>query len=200
MRGGRRQRGDEGPRGLLHSGRRARQADQEPALMRVLFLEGQPCMRALKYAVGLRGLDSELTLGFAYRGMTLGEWYGSGDDLFEDWWRLGEDLAHDLERAIDEFEPDLIHSHNLPDSLTVLALDLVHGEIPVVHDAHDLYSLRRTPYEDGLPEPEDPLELEKLAIEGSAALVTVSDEMTVQIRARHRPPALVEAFPNYALA
>jgi glycosyltransferase involved in cell wall biosynthesis len=164
--------------------------------MRVLFLQGQPCIRALKYAVALHGL----TLGFAYLGRTLSEWYGSGDELFEDWWRLGDDPADDLERAIEEFEPDLIHSHNLPDSLTVLALELVGGDVPVVHDAHDLFSLRRTPYEDGLPEPDDPLELEKLAIEGSTALVTVSDEMTAAIRARHRPPPFVEAFPNYALA
>jgi glycosyltransferase involved in cell wall biosynthesis len=164
--------------------------------MRVLFVQGQPCIRALKYAVALHGH----TLGFAYVGRTLSEWYGCGDELFEDWSRLGDDPAGDLERAIDEFEPDLIHSHNLPDSLTVLALELVDGEIPVVHDAHDLFSLRRTPYEDGLPEPADPLALEKLAIEGSAALISVSDEMTAAIRARHRPPRLVEAFPNYALA
>jgi len=167
--------------------------------MRVLFLQGQPCMRALKYAAGLRGLEADFALGFAYQGRTLTQLYGSGDELFDRWWRLGEGVRDELERVVDEFQPDVIHSHNLPDSLTVRALDLADG-VPVIHDAHDVYSLRRTPYEDGLPEPENPLELEKRAIEESAALVTVSDEMTAAVAERHRLPELVEAFPNYALA
>ena len=43
--------------------------------MRVLFLQQQPCVRALKYAVGLEG---EVELGFAYRGRTLSDLYGAG--------------------------------------------------------------------------------------------------------------------------
>ncbi len=66
-----------------------------------------------------------------------------------------------IARAVDEFRPDLIHSHNLPDLLTVLALGAVGGDVPVVHDVHDMQSLRRTPYEDGFDDPEDPLELER---------------------------------------
>ena len=56
--------------------------------MRVLFLQQQPCVRALKYAVGLAGC---VELGFAYRGRTLSELYGAGDELFEAWYPLGED-------------------------------------------------------------------------------------------------------------
>lgn len=167
--------------------------------MRVLFLQGQPCMRALKYAMALRERDPGLRLGFAFQGKTLTEWYGIGDELFDSLWRLGDNGGVDLRGVVREFAPDVIHSHNLPDSLTVLALELANG-VPVIHDAHDLYSLRRTPYEDGLPEPENPVELEKRAIEGSAALVTVSEEMTREVGARHRPPPHVEAFANYALA
>ena len=95
--------------------------------MRVLFLHQQPCMRALKYAVGLRAVRPELELGFAYRGRTLTEFYGTGDELFDRWWRLGDDLAAGLDRVIAGWEPDLIHSHNLPDLLTVLALDATAG-------------------------------------------------------------------------
>jgi glycosyltransferase involved in cell wall biosynthesis len=167
--------------------------------MRILFLQQQPCMRALKYAAALRSVFPSITLGFAYQGKTLSEWYGSGDELFVRWWRLGADPAKDLEAAVSEFRPDLVHSHNLPDAMTVLALELLAGRIPVVHDVHDFQSLRQTPYENGFPEPRESLELERLAIEGSAALVTVSEELLEEIRARYASMAPTLAFPNYAL-
>ena len=178
------------------------QAGQESALsvVRVLFLQQQPCMRSLKYAVGLRAVRAPVTLGFACQGQTLSEWYGSGDELFDRWWRLGPDLAGDLAEVMADFGPDLVHSHNLPDRLTVVAGEVAGGRVPVVHDCHDLQSLRRTPYEDGFPEPADPLALEKAAVEGSSALVAVSDEMQAEIEARHRIPALACRFANYALA
>jgi glycosyltransferase involved in cell wall biosynthesis len=167
--------------------------------MRVLFVQQQPCVRALKYAVALRAERPDVRLAFAYRGATLSRLYGSGDELFERWYRLREDLASELRRTVAEFRPDVIHSHNLPDSLTVLAHDTMQGSVPIVHDVHDLQSLRRTPYEDGFPEPDDALGLEQRAVEESAALVTVSDELVAEIAARHRLPAHVLTFPNYAL-
>lgn len=166
--------------------------------MRVLFVQQQPCIRALKYAVGLRATRPDLTLGFACQGRTLSEWYGSGDELFDAWWRLGPDPRSALGEAIDSFAPDIVHSHNLPDRLTVLALEHVGDRLPVIHDVHDMQSLRRTPYEDGFPEPADPLALERRAIEGAAALIAVSEELLEEIAARYRPPALVLAYANYA--
>src|SRR5919109_553472 len=167
--------------------------------LRLLFVQQQPCVRALKYAVALRSAQPALRLGFAFRGATLSELYGNGDELFDRWYRLGTDLEEDLRRAVAEFRPDVINSHNLPDTLTVLALEVTEGRVPIVHDVHDLQSLRRTPYEDGFPEPRDALELEQRAVEESAALVTVSDELVAEIGARHRLPAYVLTFPNYAL-
>ena len=168
--------------------------------MRVLFLQRQPCIRAMKYAIGLRAADPGIVLGFAYQGRTLTGWYGSGDELFDGWWRLpASDPAATLAEVVDEFRPDLIHSHNLPDTLTVLALEVVDGDIPVVHDCHDLQSLRHTPYEDGFDDPDDPAALESAAIEGSAALVAVSREMLEAIRIRHAAPARTLLFANYAL-
>ena len=167
--------------------------------MRILFLQQQPCMRALKYAAALRSVFPSVTLGFAYQGRTLSEWYGSGDELFVRWWQLGMAPAEDLEAAVSEFRPDLIHGHNLPDSMTALALELFSGRIPVVHDVHDFQSLRQTPYENGFPEPREPLELERLAIEGSAGLVTVSEELLEEIRKRYASSAPTLLFPNYAL-
>jgi glycosyltransferase involved in cell wall biosynthesis len=167
--------------------------------MRVLFLQQQPCVRALKYAAALRAVFPRFTLGFAYQGKTLSEWYGSGDELFERWWKLGEEPAKGLAAAVDEFRPDLIHSHNLPDSLTVIALDLLADRVPVVHDVHDLQSLRRTAYENGFPEPREVLALERHAVENCSALVTVSEELVEEIRARYRSEAPTLVFPNYAL-
>lgn len=166
--------------------------------MRVLFLHQQPCVRALKYAVGLRAVRPELELGFAYRGRTLTEFYGTGDELFDRWWRLGDDLASDLEQVIAGWEPDLIHSHNLPDLLTVLALGAT--AVPVIHDVHDMHSLRSTPYEDGFPDPGDADELERAAVEGCAALITVSDVLLGELAARYELPRHTRVHPNYALS
>jgi glycosyltransferase involved in cell wall biosynthesis len=168
-------------------------------MKRVLFIQQQPCIRALKYAVGLRSARPDLELAFAYRGGTLNDWYGSGDELFDRWIKLDSRPMTELRQIVDAFRPDVIHSHNLPDELTVAALGVVEGRVPVVHDVHDLQSLRRTPYEDGFPEPDDPLGLEKEAVEGSAGLIAVSDELLDAIRARHAVPALTLVFPNFAL-
>lgn len=168
-------------------------------MKRVLFLQQQPCIRALKYAVGLRAAAPDVELGFAYRGGTLSEWYGTGDQLFDRWWKLDSTPGAELRQLVKRFRPDVIHSHNLPDELTVAVLGVVGGRVPVVHDVHDLQSLRRTPYEDGFPEPEDPLGLEKQAIEGSAGVVAVSDELLEAIGARYALPARTLIFPNFAL-
>ena len=166
--------------------------------MRVLFLQRQPCIRTLKYAIGLREARPAVQLGFACQGATLSGWYGAGDELFDRWWQLDTDAVTGLRRVLDEFRPDLVHSHNLPDGLTVAALEAAGGRVPVIHDSHDMQSLRQTPYEDGFPEPDDPLVLERRAVEGCAALVTVSEEMLEEVRARYRVPALSVIFANYA--
>jgi glycosyltransferase involved in cell wall biosynthesis len=169
-------------------------------MKRVLFIQQQPCIRALKYAVGLRSARPDFELGFAYRGGTLSEWYGSGDELFARWWKLDSRPVAELSDLVERFKPDVVHSHNLPDELTVAALEAARGRVPVVHDVHDLQSLRRTPYEDGFPEPENPLRLEKQAVEGSAGLIAVSDELLGEIQARHALPERTLVFPNFALA
>lgn len=169
--------------------------------MRVLFVQRQPCIRALKYGVGLRAACPDIELAFAYQGRTLTEYYGSGDELFDAWWPLGEAATptDELRDAIDGFRPDVIHSHNLPDVLTVLALDLAGGEIPVIHDIHDLQRLRRTPYRDGFPEPPDPLALERAAVEGAAAVITVSPELLEVVDTAYTLPLRTHIQPNLAL-
>ena len=167
--------------------------------MRVLVHQQQPCSRTLKYAAGLRSAGDSLYLGFAYQGQSLDQWYGTGNELFDEWSPIGSDVAGDLRRVIERFRPDVIHSHNLPDRLSVLAMELTGGAIPIIHDAHDLQSLRQTPYEDGFPEPADPLVLERRAVEGCSGLMVVSEEMLHELGARYRLP-VSRCFPNYALA
>lgn len=169
--------------------------------MRVLFLQRQPCIRALKYAVALRAARPEIRLGFAFQGRSLTGWYGTGDELFDRLWTLPHrDPAATLRQVVSDFRPDVVHSHNLPDVLTVTALGLGPGRPPVVHDVHDLGSLRRTPYEDGFPDAMEPLAAERAAVEGADGLIVVSREMMDAIAARHRPPAHRAEVPNLALA
>jgi hypothetical protein len=169
--------------------------------MRVLFLQRQPCIRTMKYAIGLHAGVPGVRLGFAYQGRTLTSWYGAGDELFERWWRLpAADPRQALAAVVAEFRPDLIHSHNLPDVLTVLALDVADGRLPVIHDAHDMQSLRATPYEDGFDDPEHQDVLERDAVEGCAALIAVSEEMREELAARYTLPARTLLFANYALS
>ena len=169
--------------------------------MRVLFLQRQPCIRALKYAVGLRSALPDLTLGFAYQGLTLTEWYGTGDELFDEWWHLGHPIAvAELRDVVAEFRPDVIHSHNLPDGLTVAALALGPGRPAVIHDGHDMQSLRQTPYEDGFADAGDPLVEERAAVEGADGLLAVSQEMMDEMAARYRLPKLRAQFSNLVLA
>lgn len=167
--------------------------------MRVLFVQQLPCIRTLKYATGLRAAVPGLQLGFACRGRTLSGFYGAGDELFDRWWPLGDGPLADLYRVVTAFRPDLIHCHNLPDEFTVLAQEVADGRIPVLHDVHDFQSLRETPYRDGFPEPADPMTLEKRAVEDSAALITVSDELLAQIAARYRLPEQALVFGNYVV-
>jgi len=168
-------------------------------MRRVLFLHRQPCMRTLKYAVALRSRVPSIDLVYAYQGETLSGFYGTGDELFSGWHRLGIDPTDDLARTLDEVRPDLIHSHNLPDILTVEAQRLVGGRIPIIHDVHDFQSLRHTPYEDGFPSTPDPEGAEREAIEGSDAIITVGPELMEAIDERYRAPAVRALIPNYAL-
>ena len=119
--------------------------------MRILFLEPQPCIRALKYAVGLTKADSH-EIVFGYVNKTLSEFYGVGDELFKGWVKLEKDGVGDLVNLLNSYKFDLIHSHNAPDWLTLKAIDAVRYAkrgIPVIQDNHDVITMRRTPYGKG---------------------------------------------------
>lgn len=167
--------------------------------MRVLFLHRQPCIRTLKYAVALRTC-ADVDLAYAYQGRTLTEFYGTGDELFDSWHRVALEPHEGIAAAVDNFRPDIIHSHNLPDILTVAAREVVGNTVAVIHDVHDFQSLRSTPYEDGFPHITDPEGAERAAVEGSDAVVTVGRVLMEEIAARYTLPRETLTIPNLALA
>ena len=102
--------------------------------LNILFAQEAPCIRNYKMATALRSLGHRVTL--AYTKARLSQMYkGLGDDVYNECVQL-RGYRHLWELSLDF---DLIHCHNEPDLLTVAALA---GEVPVVHDTHDLISLR----------------------------------------------------------
>jgi len=113
--------------------------------LRILFLEPQPCIRALKYAIALkRALKNDVGIYFGHLGHTLTELYGFGEEYFDQVTSLSpERLSESIRRVIEKYEPQVIHSHNAPDTLTVAALDVAE-EIPIIHDIHELLSVHNS--------------------------------------------------------
>jgi len=169
--------------------------------MHILFVQPQPCIRALKYAEGLGKMHPDIRLSFAYLGNTLTELYGHGDECFESWFPLSANTAAELRKIVATHDINLIHSHNAPDALTNLCIDLFGGEIPIVHDIHDLMSARETAYEDGLNKPDDAFnsrEEERQAIERSDAVITVSNAiLSLARRQGYRLPEITHVYANY---
>lgn len=154
--------------------------------MNILFVQQQPCIRALKYAKGLKAFMPEIKLNFAYIGKTLSEIYGHGDELFETWYSIENDPEMKLVEISSKTKIDIIHCHNAPDTLTNMCIKLFKNKIPIVHDIHDLMSARDTVYEDGVETSDvirDVMQEERIAVEKSDAVITVASEIFNQVRA-----------------
>lgn len=145
--------------------------------MRVLFLQKQPCIRSLKYAQGFNGeirREEEVRLFFGHVNTTLTEFYGYGDEFFQGFFELDtKNLETSIQTVVKKCSPDLIHSHNAPDFLTVAAINATEG-LPIIHDNHDVISLRRTEYYKGA-DVEKMLQDEKVANEQSDARIHVTE-------------------------
>ena len=171
--------------------------------LRVLFLQPQPCIRALKYAKGLRwALGDKVKLIFGYMHYKLSELYGYGDELFDSLEKLDpENLEGSIERLVERHRPHLIHSHNAPDFLTVAAIEAVGGSVPIIHDCHEALSLRITGYyvdDDETKILEVYPREERIAIEGSDARIYVSEGMREYIQRRYDvDPERDLVFPSY---
>ena len=109
-------------------------SDTPARRFKILFVQESPCIRNYKMARALRGRGHSVSL--AYTRLRLSQMYkGLSDEVYERCVKI-DDL-----RALWELsgEFDLVHCHNEPDVLSVAALG---GEAPVIHDTHDLISLR----------------------------------------------------------
>jgi glycosyltransferase involved in cell wall biosynthesis len=157
---------------------------------RILFLEPQPCARALKYARGLKGVygDSvEIVFGYVFH--TLNVLYGHGDEVFDELVKLDQDnLEDDLKELINKVHPFVIHSHNAPDDLTISAIKAAKGEVPVIHDCHEALTLRDTGYY--VSDDEETINIkyprqEKIANEKSDGRIYVTEGVRNYIQGRY---------------
>jgi hypothetical protein len=114
---------------------------------RLLFLQPQPCIRTLKYAKALKHvLGSKVTISLAHTGHDLRALYGYGEEYFDDISRKDRgSLNSFVSKAINETQPNIIHSHNAPDHLTTAATR-VSDNVPVIHDTHEVLSVHHSGY------------------------------------------------------
>lgn len=150
--------------------------------MKILFFQEQPCIRTFKYAKGLRFFYNEIVLNFGYIGETLNGFYGYGDELFDGWFKIRRGAeSEELKSIVSRTNPDVIHCHNAPDSLTVACIHNFGGKFPIVHDVHDLLTVRNTKYDDGIEREIDNYtkisQEERIALENSDGIVAVSESI-----------------------
>ena len=169
--------------------------------MRVLFLQPQPCIRALKLAKGLKGaLGDDVSLVFGYLDRTLTELYGYGDEFFDEFVKLSrEDPDKSISELAERYKPHIIHSHNAPDFLTVSAINAV-DNIPIIHDTHDALTMRMMGYyaDDDEERIQKYAEEEKIANEESNGRLYVTEGVGDYIRKRYTvDPESELVFRNY---
>lgn len=106
----------------------------EKKILNILFVQETPCIRNYKMAKALRSRGHRISL--AYTGSPLSQVYKDlSDDVYTECFQI-RDYCHLWDISKDY---DILHCHNEPDVLTVAALA---GNAPVIHDTHDLISLR----------------------------------------------------------
>jgi len=147
-------------------------------------------------------LDGKVSIVFGYLYHTLNTLYGCGDETFDELKKLRKDnLESDIKRLVERHRPQVIHSHNAPDFLTVSAIEAVGKALPIIHDCHEALSLRRTGYyvkDDDVKILEEYPKQEKMANEGSDGRIYVTEEVKNYIQQRYDVnPETDIVFLNY---
>lgn len=107
---------------------------QPKRIYNILFVQEAPCIRNYKMAKALRSRGHRVSLGYVKA--RLSQMYKDlSDEVYNECIHLKTyRILWDISKNY-----DIIHCHNEPDTLTVAAMA---GRTPVVHDTHDLISLR----------------------------------------------------------
>ena len=148
----------------------------------ILFVQESPCLRSFKLAVALREKNHKVSMAFTKDRLSRAL-PGLSDNTFDHNIQLGG--FKDLWDILPDY--DVVHCHNPPDHYSVLALG---AETPIVHDCHDLLSLRSEM---------DPL-LEGTANRGANARVYCSpQQMAEALDLYGADPDFSIVFPNYTL-
>ncbi len=102
--------------------------------LNILFVQEAPCIRNYKMASALRARGHRVSL--VYTKARLSQVYkGLSDDVYNECIKL--ESYRQLWDISENY--DIVHCHNEPDILSCAALA---GKVPVIHDTHDLISLR----------------------------------------------------------
>ncbi len=102
--------------------------------LNIVFVQAAPCIRNYKMASALRSRGHRVTL--LYNQCRLSDVYPHlSDDVYDKCIQFSS--LQELWSTLKRF--DVAHCHNQPDNITVAALA---GPTPVIHDTHDLISLR----------------------------------------------------------
>lgn len=118
----------------LEGKREALQIQVTERPLNILFVQEAPCIRNYKMATALRSRGHRVSLAYIKAPLSV-MYEGLSDDVYNECIRL-ESIRHMWEISKNY---DIVHCHNEPDNYTVAALA---GDTPVVHDTHDLVSLR----------------------------------------------------------
>ena len=102
--------------------------------LNILFVQEAPCIRNYKMATALRARGHMVSLGYT-KALLSQVYKGLSDSVYNECIKL--ESYRQLWYISGNY--DLVHCHNEPDILTCAALA---GKVPVVHDTHDLISLR----------------------------------------------------------
>ena len=111
--------------------------------LKVMFLQPYICARNIKMALALRSKGHLVSV--AYQNESLERYGLEGADIYHEIIALPPTnsttmLATAMEVAISGY--DIIHSHNEPDILTVIAQGVIQPEQILIHDCHDLMTTR----------------------------------------------------------
>ena len=144
------------------------------------------------------GKDLSLHIGHLYH--PLRDLYGYGDEFFDESIKLDpSNLDKNIRDLIRKSNPDIIHSHNAPDLLTISATKTL-DKTPIIHDTHEALALRETGYyvRDGPEEIAKYGDYEKAANEDSDARIYASEGVQDHIQERYNvDPNKDLVFSNY---